>query len=171
VLNKNGEKDGVYLQQSKYGKPYTKGQYKEGVPVGIWEYFTSDTLGVLVEKLDFDNHKELFVDPLRVHSMICGPRFFGGNMAQKDYIHHRVITDFTADERTKYKGQRYSISFDIDSTTYKPIAASIVIDANAPAALQARMTAIVSEMPVWLTPVCHGDGEVWRFTTWVDFGQ
>ncbi|HTL82162.1 MAG TPA: hypothetical protein VL651_10680 [Bacteroidia bacterium] len=171
VLNKNGEKDGAYLKQTKYGKVYTKGQYNNGVPTGTWEYYTSDTVGTLVEKLDFDAHKELFVDPLRVHSLICGPRFFGGNMAQKDYLHHRVITDFTADERAKYKDQRYSVSFVVDSTTYKPIAASIVVDANTPVELSQRMITMISEMPVWLPPVCRGEGEVWRFTVWVDFSE
>src|ERR1044072_2147948 len=63
-LNSKKEKNGAYICYSTFGKIYISGHYKNGMPVGTWEYFSSDTSGILVQKLDFDTHKELFVDPL-----------------------------------------------------------------------------------------------------------
>ena len=163
IINSNNEKDGEYVRFTRYGNKYISGQYKSGKPVGIWEYFSSDTEGVLVQKLDFDNHKELFVDPLKVTTLICGPRYFGGSMIQNEYIANRIKTDFTANEKAFYHGQNFTVTFTIDSVSMKPIGVS-VDDPNLPIGFSSKMFTIISEMPAWLPPVCVDKSEVWRFS-------
>ncbi len=164
IINSKKEKNGEYIRYTRYGKKYISGQYKDGEPVGVWEYFSSDTTGVLVQKLDFDAHKELFVDPLRVHSLICGPRYFGGSMIENEFIAHHIETDFTTEEKTFYHGQSFTVTFTIDSVSLKPVGIT-VDDQKLPTAFSAKMIAAVSAMPVWLRPVCsEGKNEVWRFS-------
>lgn len=163
VVNSKKEKNGEYIRYSSFGKKYISGQYKNGQPVGVWEYFSSDTLGILVDSLNFDTHKELFVDPLHVSSLLCGPRYFGGKMLENEYINHRIQTDFTPEEKAFYHGQNFSVVFTIDSTTMKPVGISID-DPNLSPAFAAKIITIVSEMPAWLPPVCVGKEEVWRFS-------
>lgn len=165
VLNKDGNRDGAYIRKTRNGKNYIKGQYSNGQPTGIWEYYASDTTGELVEKLDFDSHKELFVDKYRVPSLICGPRFFGGSMIEQEYIQNHIKSDFTADERTAMAGQRYTVSFVIDSTTLKVISGSVMVnEKEVTPAVNDRLVKAVQDMPSWLAPICHGEGEVWRFS-------
>jgi hypothetical protein len=163
VRNKNGEKDGSYIRYTRYGKKYIVGQYADGIPVGIWEFYSSDVNGVLVQKLDFDTHKELFVDSLRVPSLICGPRYFGGNMLEYEYIGRRIRSDFTAAERNQYKGKVLSVNFTIDKVTLKPAFVSCA-DQTLPKIIQDKMVKIVSEMPAWLPPVCKAGDAVWNFS-------
>ena len=66
--NSNGEKDGDYIRYTRLGKKYISGHYSNGIPIGIWQFYSSDTSGILVQTLDFDKHKETFVDSNRVHS-------------------------------------------------------------------------------------------------------
>ena len=163
VLNRNGNKEGEYKQFTRYGKPYIVGQYKDGNPVGIWEYYSGDTVGFLVEKLDFDQHKELFVDSLRAPGLICGPRYFGGYMLRQEFIQNRIKTDFTDAEKKQYQGHTYKVSFTVDTTTMRPVGIS-TDDAQLPADIKAKMEKIVADMPAWLPPICKGKEEVWRFS-------
>lgn len=161
-LNASGDKDGPYLKMGRNGKKYVSGQYKDGIPIGVWEYFASDTTGDLVQKLDFDSHKEIFVDPVRQNMLICGPRYFGGNMLKQEYIQHRIKTDFTAEEREKLKGEKYTVSFTIDSVSLKPVLVNCN-ETDVPPDVKPKLEKIVSEMPAWLPPVCK-DEKVWRFS-------
>lgn len=162
--NKNGVKVGSYTRYTRYGKKYIVGQYDNGMPVGAWEFYSADTNGVLVEKLDFTTHKELFVDSLRVPSLICGPRYFGGNMLKQEYIQNRIKTDFTDAEKEQYKGQTFTVLFVIDDKSFKAVGVSCN-DSGLSEDAKKKMEKIVSEMPAWLPPVCGKDKEiVWRFS-------
>lgn len=159
--NTKGNKDSSYVKYTRHGKIYIQGQYKDGVPVGVWNYYSSDTAGYLVQTLNFDAHKETFVDPRSQHSLICGPRFFGGNFAMHEYVHHRITTDFTAEERAKLKGQRILAVFEVDSVKYTTYAVTID-DKSISWDTRVKMTRIVQEMPAWLPPVCKDGTKVWR---------
>lgn len=163
TLNAKGKKEGAYERNTRYGKKYIRGQYANGNPVGVWEFFSSDTTGVLVQKLDFNSHKELFVDSLRVPALICGPRYFGGNMIKQEYIQNAIKEQFTEAEREMYKGQTFSVMFSIDKITLKPIGVSCT-DAGISEDIRKKMELIVSQMPAWLPPVCKESSEVWRFS-------
>ncbi|HET6989832.1 MAG TPA: hypothetical protein VFJ43_00850 [Bacteroidia bacterium] len=161
--NAAGEKEGDYIQYNHFGKKYITGQYKNGVPVGIWNYYSSDTSAELVEKLDFDQHKELFVDSNRVHSLICGPRYFGGTKLEKEYVAMREKYDFTEEEKKLYRGKTFIVSFTIDDKTYKAI--GIAVDDNTiPEPIKSKLMKIAADMPAWLPPVCKDKSEVWRFS-------
>lgn len=161
--NKDGNKTGKYQRYTRYGKLYIDGQYNNGSPVGIWNYYSADTNGTLVQTLDFDTHKESFVDSVNVPSLICGPRYFGGNMAKQEYVQLRIATDFTPAERQRLKGTSVLAVFDIDPVTYKTI--GITVDDPALSEdLRAKIVRIVSEMPTWLVPVCKGGTPVWRMS-------
>lgn len=166
--NSADEKVGPYIQYSRFGKKYIIGQYEKGVPVGVWNYYSSDTSGVLVQTLNFDTHQETFVDSNRVTQLICGPRFFGGRMAQNEYIARRIEKDFTPEEKRAYKGQAYVLSFSIDPKTFKVIGVS-VDDPALPEPMKSKMLKIASEMPAWLPPVCKNKSEVWRFSVAIAF--
>lgn len=162
-LNAAGNKEGVYVRYSRYGKKFVSGQYENGKPSGIWEFYSSDTLGKLVQKLDFTNHKELYVDSLRVPSLICGPRYFGGNMIKQEYIQQSIKNRFTETERAMLKGQSFTVVFTIDEKTLKPI--GVNCDDNAlPDDTRRKLEQIVTDMPAWLPPVCKNSSEVWRFS-------
>jgi hypothetical protein len=161
--NLEGNKHGKYRRFTRYGKLYIDGQYNNGSPVGTWNFYSSDTLGELVQKLDFDTHKEIMVDSFRVPSLICGPRYFGGNMLQQEYVQHRIKTDFSETERARLKGTSVLVVFEIDPKTYKPY--GVVIEDNALSDdIKAKITKIVNEMPAWLPPVCKGGPPVWRMS-------
>jgi len=158
----NGDKIGSYKRYTRYGKLYITGKYNEGMPAGVWYYYSADTSGKLVQALDFDKHKELYVDSLRVPQLFCGPRFFGGNMIQMDYIQKRLRTDFTAEEREKYKGQSFTVSYTVDATTLKPILITPDQTYLSPD-MAKRFIQIVKDMPAYLPPVCRpGSEPVWR---------
>ncbi|HEU4718001.1 MAG TPA: hypothetical protein VFU15_09210 [Bacteroidia bacterium] len=161
--NKKGDKEGNYLRYSTHGKTLVTGQYKDGVPVGVWNYYSSDTSGTLVDRLDFDTHKELFVDSLRVPQLICGPRYFGGNLAKNEYIAHRIRTDFTPNEIAPYHGQSFTVTFAIDTTTMKPVM-PVLDESGLPSSVVEKMKQIVLDMPAWLPPVCKDKNEVWQFS-------
>lgn len=165
VYQKNAkeEKIGSYVQYSRFGKKYIAGQYNNGIPVGTWNYYSSDTSGRLVQTLNFDTHKELYVDSLRVNSLICGPRFFGGRMAQAEYISRRIQTDFTQAEKDAYRDRPFVILFSIDPKTLKVVGASVEDD-DLQEPFKSKLLAIVNEMPAWLPPVCKGKTAVWRFS-------
>ena len=161
--NLEGNKHGKYQRFTRYGKLYIEGQYNNGTPVGIWNFYSTDTLGELVQKLDFDSHKELMVDPYRVPSLICGPRYFGGNMLQQEYIQQRIKSDFTETEQAQLKGTSVLVVFEIDPKTYKPY--GVVVEDNALSDdIKLKITKIVSEMPAWLPPVCKDGTPVWRMS-------
>lgn len=161
--NPEGNKHGMYQRFTRYGKLYIEGQYNNGTPVGIWNFYSTDTNGTLVQKLDFDVHKEVMVDPLRVPSLICSPRYFGGNMLQQEYIQQRIKTDFTETERASLKGTSVLVVFEIDLKTYNPY--GIVIEDNALSEdIKLKITKIVIEMPAWLPPVCKDEAPVWRMS-------
>lgn len=164
TLNKEGNKDGSYTCYSRFGKKYISGQYANGAPAGTWDFFSSDTNAILVQKLDFTTRKELFVDSLRQPSLICGPRYFGGNFLRQEYIQDRIKTDFTAAEKEELKGQIYTVTFLIDQKTLRPIGV-FCSDTELSEPLRKKMENIVSEMPAWLPPVCGKDKDtVWRFS-------
>ncbi|CAN5206251.1 hypothetical protein BH09BAC5_BH09BAC5_12250 [soil metagenome] len=166
--NAEGQRQGPYLQYSRFGKKYVEGQYNNGLPVGIWNYFSSDTSGTLVQILNFDTHQETFVDSNRVTSLICGPRYFGGRVAKNEYVARRIESDFTSEEKANYKGMVYVLSFSIDPKTMKVTGVS-VDDQNLPETMKAKMYAIANEMPAWLPPVCKDKSEVWRFSIGISF--
>lgn len=166
--NSQNEKEGSYVQYSRFGKLYMSGQYKNGIPTGIWNYYSSDTSGVLVQTLNFDTHTETFVDSNRVTALICGPRYFGGRTAQNEYIARRVHSDFTKEEKDAYRGRPFVISFSIDPKTLKVVGVSIE-DKDLQEPFKNKLVAIVSEMPAWLPPVCKDKNEVWRFSVPVVF--
>jgi hypothetical protein len=168
TVNQAKEKEGDYVHYTRYGTKYISGHYKNGEPIGLWEFYSSDVNGYLVQKLDFDTHKETYVDSLRVPSLICGPRYFGGNMLQQEYIQRRIRTDFKESERQEMKGKIVSVNFSIDPKTLKPVGIECT-DGTVTPEMRAQMVKIVSEMPAWLQPVCKSTGEtqpipVWRFT-------
>lgn len=164
LLNKEGNKDGPYTCYSRFGKKYISGQYANGEPAGTWEFFSSDTNAFLVQKLDFTTHKELFVDSLRQPSLICGPRYFGGNFLRQEYIQNRIKTDFTEAEKELLKGQNYTVIFLVDQKTLRPVGASCA-DTELSETIRKKMEKIVAEMPAWLPPVCGKDKDtVWRFS-------
>ncbi len=163
MRNSVGEKEGAYVQYSRFGKKYISGQYNNGVPFGTWNYYSADTSGRLVQTLDFDSHKEVFVDSIRVPALICGPRFFGGRIAQNEYIARRIKSDFTKEEREAYRNRPFIVSFSIDHQTLKVVGVS-VDDKDLQDAFKNKLLAIVSEMPSWLPPVCKDKNEVWRFS-------
>lgn len=162
-LNAAGNKNGKYIRYTRNGKPYMQGQYKNGTPVGTWNFYSGDTTGELVQTLNFDTHKETFVDSLRVHSLICGPRYFGGNMLKQEYIQQRIKTDFTPEERTQLKGKSIMAVFEVDSVTFTTYGITIE-DASISADLRAKMVKIIKEMPAWLPPVCNNGSMVWRMS-------
>jgi hypothetical protein len=168
LRNVSGEKIGDYVQYSRFGKKYITGKYENGIPVGIWNYYSSDTSGALVQTLDFDHHKELFVDSIRVPALICGPRFFGGRMTQNEYIAHRIKADFTNEEKAFYKGKVFVLSFSIDPKTLKVIGVT-VDDPSLPEPMKSKLLKIATEMPAWLPPVCKDKNEVWRFSVGISF--
>jgi hypothetical protein len=168
VCNSKKEKDGEYVRYSRFGKTLISGQYSKGQPVGIWQYYSSDSTGVLVQKLDFDSHKELFLDPLRMPQLICGPRYFGGNMLKVEYVKNRTQKDFTDEEKKEHEGQTYTVSFTIDSVSLKPIGIT-VDDPKLPEPFKNKLIAIVAEMPTWLPPECEGKSAVWRFSVAIAF--
>jgi hypothetical protein len=161
-VNKEGNRIGKYLRYTRYGKVYTEGQYNNGTPVGTWNYYSADTAGKLVQTLNFDQHKETFVDSVNVNSLVCGPRYFGGNTAKQEYIQLRIKTDFTEQERAMLKGKSIMAVFEVDSKTFTTYA--ITIQNNTlPKNVLDKMTKIIAEMPAWLGPVCDkGDQPVWR---------
>lgn len=162
-LNVSGNKNGKYLRYTRYGKLYVEGQYKDGAPVGTWNYYSGDTLGELVQTLNFETHKETFCDTNRINSLICGPRYFGGNMLKQEYVQHRIKTDFTPEERNMLRGKSVLVVFEIDSVTYTPYGISVEDQAISPD-LKAKMVKIVREMPAWLPPACTGGAPVWRMS-------
>lgn len=162
--NKDGNKDGAYVRYTRFGKKYIVGQYANGTPVGNWEFYSSDASGVLVQKLDFTSHKETIVDSLRIPTMICGPRYFGGNMLKQEFLQLHIKTDFTEAEREQYQGQAFTVFFTIDEKTLKPIGISCT-DPGLTDAARKKLIQIVSEMPAWLPPVCgKGADPVWRYS-------
>lgn len=162
-VNKDGIRIGKYIRYTRYGKVYTDGQYNNGTPVGIWNYYSADTSGKLVQTLDFDQHKETFVDSVNVNSLVCGPRYFGGNTAKQEYIQLRIKTDFTEQERTMMKGKSVMAVFEVDPKTFTTYA--ITIENNAlPKDIIDKMSKIIAEMPAWLAPVCTGGTPVWRMS-------
>ncbi len=161
--NPAGDKHGKYVRFTKYGNKYVEGQYTNGFPSGIWNYYSADTAGILVQTLDFDKHKETFCDSMRVQGLICGPRFFGGNMLQQEYIQMRIKSDFTETERQRLKGTSVLAVFDVDPLTYKTIGIN-VDDAALTEDLKNKIIKIVSEMPAWLPPVCKDKNLVWRMS-------
>lgn len=163
-VNKQGNRVGKYVRYTRYGKVYTEGQYNNGTPVGTWNYYRADTSGALVETLDFDNHKETYVDSLHVPSLICGPRYFGGNTAKQEYIQLRIKTDFTEAERATMKGKSVLVEFEVDPKKFTTYAIS-VHNNEIPEAMRNKMKTIVAEMPAWLPPVCSkGAQPVWRMS-------
>jgi hypothetical protein len=161
-VNTEGNKVGKYVRFTRYGNVYTEGQYDNGSPVGIWKYYAADTGGALVETLDFSTHKETFLDSANVNSLVCGPRYFGGNSAKQEYVQLRIITDFTEQERAMMKGKMIMAVFTIDDKSYKTM--DVTIEDNAlPYDIRVKMQKIVVEMPAWLAPVCDKeDKPVWR---------
>jgi hypothetical protein len=157
------EKEGKYLQYSRFGKKFIEGQYQNGMPVGTWNYYSSDTAGILVQTLNFDTHQEMFVDSNRVTALICGPRYFGGRMAQNEYIARHIKTDFTKEEKDAYRGRPFVISFSIDPKTMKVVGVSVE-DKDLSEPFKSKLIAIASGMPAWLPPVCKDKNEVWRFS-------
>jgi hypothetical protein len=160
--NKDGNRTGKYVRYTRYGKVYTEGQYNNGTPVGVWNYYSADTAGKLVQTLNFDTHKETYVDSSNVNSLVCGPRYFGGNAAKQEYIQLRIRNDFTDQEKAAMKGKSVMAVFEVDILTLTTYAISVenygysrnVID---------KMNRIIAEMPAWLPPVCDkGDHPVWR---------
>lgn len=166
--NTAGEKEGVYVQYTRFGKRFIVGKYTNGIPTGVWNYYSSDTAGVLVQTLNFDTHTETFVDSNRVSAMICGPRYFGGRTAQNEYIARRVKTDFTKEEKETYRGRPFIVSFSIDPKTLKVVGATIE-DTDLQESFRKKLLAVANEMPAWLPPVCSGKNEVWRFSIPVIF--
>jgi hypothetical protein len=166
--NTAGEKEGVYVQYTRFGKRFIVGQYKNGIPTGTWNYYSADTSGVLVQTLNFDTHTETFVDSNRVPALICGPRFFGGRIAQNEYIARRVKSDFTKEEKETYRGRPFVISFSIDHSTLKVVGATID-DKDLSEPFKNKLLKIVNEMPAWLPPVCKDKDEVWRFSVPIIF--
>lgn len=159
----NGLKSGEYKRYTRYDKIYIKGNYSNDSPTGIWEFYAADSAGKLIQRLDFDNHTELYVDSSRAHSLICGPRYFGGNMMQYEYIAKSIRAQFTPEEKRQMRGKAVNVFFTIDSITLKPGNCSIN-DATVANTIAAKMMRIVSVMPVWLPPVCKTDAMVWRFS-------
>ena len=158
----NGDKIGSYKRYTRYGKLYITGKYNENMPAGVWYYYSADTSGKLLQVLDFDKHKELYVDSLRVPQLFCGPRFFGGNMIPMDYFQKRLRSDFSAAEREQYKGQSFTVSYTVDATTLKPILITPVQTYLSPD-MANRFIQIVKDMPAYLPPVCRpGSEPVWR---------
>lgn len=161
-LNKNGNREGKYIRYTRYGKVYTEGQYSNGAPVGVWNYYRPDTSGALVETLNFDTHKETYVDSVNVNSLVCGPRYFGGNSAKQEYIQLHIKTDFTEEERAMMKGKSVMAVFEVDQKTFTTYAVTVE-DFALPIDIRNKIEKIVSEMPSWLAPVCDkGDQPVWR---------
>jgi hypothetical protein len=163
VKDSAGEKNGSYVRYSRYGKKFISGQYQHGLPSGIWEYYSADTVGTLVQKLNFDTHQELFVDSARIPALICGPRYFGGNMLQQEYIQYHIRKSFSLEERNKYKGLTISVELNIDPETMKPMGVTC-IDPRISTETRKELIRIISSMPAWLPPVCKSDNQVWRFT-------
>ncbi|HTF04066.1 MAG TPA: hypothetical protein VK826_08570 [Bacteroidia bacterium] len=161
--NKDGNKHGKYIRYTRYGKVYIDGQYRNGTPVGTWQYYSADTSGVLVQTLDYDTHKELFCDSMRAQGLICGPRYFGGNMQQQEYIQLRIKTDFTEAERARLKGTTVLAVFAIDPATFKTYGVS-VDDPALSEDLRQKIVRIVTEMPAWLPPTCKSQSMVWRMS-------
>jgi hypothetical protein len=162
AINKEGNKNGRYVRYTRHGKVYVQGQYKNGTPVGIWNYYALDSSGALVQTLDFDKHTETFLDSVNVNSLVCGPRYFGGNPAKQEYIQLRLRTDFTEQERGSMRGKAIMVVFEIDPKTLTTFAVAIPNDAL-PKNISDKIQKIVTEMPAWLAPVCDkGDQPVWR---------
>lgn len=163
--NKEGNRIGIYTRYTRYGKVYVSGQYNNGSPIGIWNYYTADTSGALVETLDFDKHKETFIDSSRVPGgLICGPRYFGGNAAKQEYIQLRIKSDFTEQERNMMKGKTPMVVFEVDQKTLTTYAGAVE-DNALPLDVREKMVKIVEEMPAWLPPVCNkGADPVWRMS-------
>lgn len=159
----NGNKIGKYLRYTRYGNTYIEGQYYNGQPVGVWNYYTAENTGKLVQTLNFDAFKETFLDTVNVPSLICGPRYFGGNMAKQEYVQYRISTDFTPAEHQRLKGTSVMAVFDIDTKTYKTNSIS-VDDPALSEDLRAKMVKIIREMPAWLPPICKGGTPVWRMS-------
>jgi hypothetical protein len=166
--NPSNEKVGPYVQYSHFGKKFITGQYNKGVAYGIWNYYSSDTSGVLVQTLNFDTHTETYVDSNRVTSLICGPRYFGGRMAENEFVARRMDSDFSAEEKKAYKGQVYVVAFSIDPKTFKVVGVSLD-DSSLPDPVKSRMMKIASDMPAWLPPVCKDKNEMWRFSIPIAF--
>lgn len=162
-LNASGEKNGKYIKYSRNNHKYVEGQFKNGFPVGTWNFYAADTTGDLVQTLNFDTHKETFCDSARVPSLVCGPRYFGGNFLKQDFVEQRIRTDFTEEERAKLKGKNIMVVFEVDSVTYKTYGADVQDNSVSPE-IRAKMTKIVQEMPAWLPPVCTGGSLVWRMS-------
>lgn len=161
-LNASGNKNGKYIRYTRNGKVYIQGQYENGKPVGIWNFYSADTSATLVHTLNFDTQKETFCDSLRAPSLICGPRYFGGNMLKQEYVQHRIKTDFTAAERAQLKGKTVMAVFEIDSVTYRPYGITID-DLSITQDMRTKMVKIINEMPTWLPPVCRQNA-VWRMS-------
>ncbi len=160
--NKDGIKIGKYVRYTRYGKVYVEGQYNNGNPVGIWNYYSADTVGFLVQTLNFDTHKETFVDSVHVPSLVCGPRYFGGNAGKQEYIQLHINTDFTEQEKAMMKGKAVMVVFEVDDKSFTTFA--VTVEDNAlPLDIRTKIHKIVTDMPAWLPPVCDkGDHPVWR---------
>lgn len=162
-VNKAGNKVGKYVRYTRYGKVYVEGQYSNGIPVGTWKYYAADTSGILVQTLDFDRHKETFVDSVHVPSLVCGPRYFGGNTAKQEYVQLRIKNDFTEQERAQLKGKAIMAVFEVDPKTLTTYGASIQ-DNSLSQDVRTKMEKAITEMPAWLPPVCTGGTPVWRMS-------
>jgi hypothetical protein len=161
-LNAAGNKNGKYIRYNRNGKVYIQGQYKNGSPAGIWNFYSADTSAVLVQTLNFDTKKETYLDSLRAPSLLCGPRYFGGNMLKQEYVQQRIKSDFTAAERAQLKGKTVMAVFEIDSVTYRPFGITID-DISITQDMRTKMIKIINEMPTWLPPVCRQNA-VWRMS-------
>ncbi|GAB4142128.1 MAG: hypothetical protein Fur0041_17260 [Bacteroidia bacterium] len=162
-LDENGFKHGPYQRYTRFGKIYIQGYYVHGQPDSTWTYYAPDSVGAMVQKLDFKTRKEIFLDTLKVPQLICGPRFFGGNMLQMEYIQYRMQKDFTPAEYARYKNKTFTVSFTVDSVSLKP--ALIMCDnATIPDNIKKKMIAIVNDMPAFLPPACPGRDPVWRIS-------
>jgi hypothetical protein len=162
-INQEGQKSGKYMRYTRYGNVYIDGQYKNGVPVGVWNYYTADTAGKLLQTLNFDTHQETFVDSVNVPSLVCGPRYFGGNMAKQEYVQMRIASDFTPEERKLLKGKSVLAVFSIDPVNYTTVGIT-VDDKTIGESVRSKIVRIVEEMPAWLAPVCKGSDPVWRMS-------
>ncbi|MGL4597954.1 MAG: hypothetical protein ACRCYO_10510 [Bacteroidia bacterium] len=158
-----GEKHGTYKRYTRYGNTYISGQYDHGKPIGIWELYKADSSKKLVQRLNFDTHQELFLDSANFPTLFCGPRFFGGNMLQNEYIDRAIKTQFTEAERQALKGKSILVAFSIDQQTLKPINIKVAT-AGIDLATQKKLVAIVETMPVWLPAIPRAGTCVWEFS-------
>ncbi len=159
----SGEKHGSYIRFTRYGNTYLSGRYDHGKPIGIWELYRADSSKQLVQRLNFDTHQELFLDTANFPTLFCGPRFFGGNMIQNEYVANAIQTQFTEAERLALKGKKILVAFSIDQQTLKPIQVKVAT-ADIDVATQKKLIAIVEAMPAWLPALPRTGVCVWEFS-------